>query len=63
MSAEKNDWLIWDMSSNGEIRFVKMLNENSLPVGSTIYFDIDLPVYQDNMLDSACNKFYWLRTS
>jgi hypothetical protein len=63
MSVEKNDWLIWDMSSNGEISYVKMLNENGLPVGSIIYFDIDLPVYQENMLDSACNKFYWQRTS
>lgn len=63
MAVEKNDWILWDMDSSGKIVFYKAISEDYIPVGSIIYFDIDLPVYQESMLDSACDKFYWKRTS
>ena len=36
---------------------------NTVAVGNTIYFPFDITIDSDHMLDEACDKFYWKRTS
>lgn len=61
MSTTKNSYIICTMSTNGNLSFIKTINEDDFPNGSYVYIDFDLPVYQEQMLDSACDKFYWER--
>lgn len=51
---------------NGNITSVDVITKTSggnIPAGSTLFYLIDIGVVTEQMLDSACDKFYWKKTA
>jgi hypothetical protein len=52
------------LGSQGEFSISDIYNTNrQLPVGTTIYVNVSVPMRMNDMSDSFCNKFYWKRTA
>ena len=45
------------------IEVIPKTDGGSVAIGSSIYFPFDITIDSDHMLDEACDKFYWKRTS
>jgi hypothetical protein len=39
-----------------------VFDNKTLPIGTTIHIHTIVPMTDDDMLDSFCDKFYWKRT-
>lgn len=49
--------------STGNVFIGDAVGRDSLPADSSCYIDFTIPIQQNYMLDSACDKFYWKRTA
>lgn len=59
-----NATIIFEVNATtGEIKTTDVIGVNSIPSGNSCYFYASTSVVVDYMLDNACSKFYWKRTS
>ena len=50
-------------AADGELQTVDIVGADSLPSGNSTVFTLTTSINYTQMLDSACNKFYWKRTA
>lgn len=65
-SDEKNCVISYTFSKDGTLTITDILGlsgSNTLASGASFYIHIVQPVYQEQMLDEFCDKFYWKRTA
>ena len=54
------------LTADGRLESLDVITKTSggtFPAGNAINLVINLPVIRNNMMDSACDKFYWKRTA
>ena len=57
-----NAIIMFYITEEGSLSSIDVIEAN-IPVDSACYFSITIVMPKDNMLDSACDKFYWERTA
>ena len=50
------------LNGGGELSVSRVFDNKTLPIGTTIHIHTIVPMTDDDMLDSFCDKFYWKRT-
>lgn len=58
-----NGGIIWNLTYNGALTQVDVIEATSIPSGNGFYIDVTFNVTPDRMLDAYCDKFYFKRKS
>lgn len=57
------DIMFYINASTGELQILDIVGADELKAGDTAYFYLTVSVNETQMLDSACDKFFWRRTA
>ena len=57
------DIMFYINASTGELQILDIVGADELKAGDTAYFYLTVSVNEAQMLDSACDKFFWRRTA
>lgn len=51
------------LNGGGTLSIDEIVENKTLPIGTTIHFHTIVPMTKDDMADGFCDKFYWKRTA